>query len=228
MIDILLPLWPGWADQPTLIERIEGTPKKPWVKPELVPLPPAPPDVVPPEPPPLADQIPGGLPVPPVVKDGTKAAFLAVVASQIGWMEYQGNVDNPWSNWDSNYQRGPYIDGAYCGQGLSWSFAAAGVPGDWKGASSQRYVPAAYNYWAAIGRIVPADQVQPGDLLMYDWEGDGILDHIEVAVGLEFRGNGLVSVVGYNTGYPVEGVHWTTRGLWEIDAAARPSFTDAP
>lgn len=227
MIDFLLPLMPGWADQPTIVEQLEGKPR--WVKPALVEGPPPPPDVVPveappePPPPPLVEELPGGMPIPPIVKDGSRAAFLAVAASQIGWMEYSGN-ENPWSN---SYDTA-YPNGAYCGQGLSWAFDAAGVPGDWKGAASQRYVPAAYNYWALLGRIIPAEQIQPGDLLMFDWEGDGALDHIEVAVGLEFIGNGEVSVVGYNTGYPQEGVHWTTRGLWQITAVARPSFTDAP
>lgn len=230
MIDFLLPLMPGWEQKPTLVERIEGRATVKVIEPPAPPVPvpppappvPEPPPPPPPPPPPLVEQLPGALPVPPIIRDGSRAAFLAVASSQVGWYEYNGN-ENPWSNsYDTQYP-----NGAYCGQGLTWAFEASGVPGDWRGAASQRYVPYAYNYWALLGRIIPADQVQPGDLLMYDWEGDGVLDHIEVAVGLEFRGNGLVSVVGYNTGFP-EGVHWTTRGIWQITAAARPSFTDAP
>lgn len=224
MIDIFIPLLPGFDDRPTLAEQLAGKPR--WERPVLVEGAPPLPDVVPvePPPPPLVEQLPGAMPIPPIVKDGSLAAFLAVVGSQVGWLEYQGNVDNPWSNWDSDYQRGPYIDGAYCGQFISWAFAAAGVEGDWKGAASQRYVPAAFWYWFANGQIVPFDQARPGDIAMLGWgDGGDLLDHTEVIVGVEFIGNGLVSTVGANTGYP-EGVHWTQRDRSTVLAVARPEY----
>jgi hypothetical protein len=215
-----------YLQRPPKFERVVGG-KPRWTKPELSPLPDVP-DVVPPTPapPPVVDQLPGALPVPTIAKDGTRAAFLMTISSQIGWFEYQGNVDNPWSNWDTHFTGElAYRDGAYCGQAISWAMTAAGVEGDWLGAASQRYVPYAYNYWASLGRIVPYDQARAGDLVMSDWEGDGVLDHVDVVVG--GGGGGPVEVVGYNTGYP-EGVHWTTRDSLTVVAVARPSYTDAP
>lgn len=217
MIDTLIE-W--WIDEPPpALERVTGKP--PWVKPELVPIPSLPDPVVPsePPPPPQVEQPPGALPVPAVPADGSRGSFLAVVMSQVGWVEPGGsNAGNPWGQWDGP----PWTDAAYCGQFVGWAFDASGVYGDWRGEGSQRYVPNAFWYWARNGQIVGLDQAQPGDIALLGWaDGGDLLDHMEVIV--EYRGNGVVATVGGNTGSP-EGVHWTTRDRSTVLAVARPEF----
>lgn len=145
-------------------------------------------------------------------------AAIDVALSQVGWVEFAGDTDNPWGEWDGP----PYTDSAYCGQFLSWVLATAGVPGDWKGQASQRYVPSAFLYWSAIGRQVPSPQ--PGDLVLFDWPGTtDWLDHIEFVVRV--TDDGWALTVGANTGSP-EGVVVQARPPWLMTVYVRPSYTD--
>lgn len=59
---------------------------------------------------------------------------------------------------------------SYC---LNWAgFTAEGVPG--------AYVPWILSANSDAGRLVANEDAQPGDLVMFDWQGDGVADHIGI------------------------------------------------
>lgn len=59
---------------------------------------------------------------------------------------------------------------SYC---LNWAgFEAAGLPG--------AYVPWILSANSDAGRLVANEDAQPGDLVMFDWQGDGVADHIGI------------------------------------------------
>lgn len=59
---------------------------------------------------------------------------------------------------------------SYC---LNWAgFEAAGLPG--------AYVPWILSANSDAGRLVANEDAQPGDLVMFDWRGDGVADHIGI------------------------------------------------
>lgn len=76
-------------------------------------------------------------------------------------------------------------DGAWCGTSLSYIFHHAGYPlgrvDFLKGIAGVPFAlkqvkdPNAKRKW---GTIITVDEVQPGDIAIVDWKGDGIPDHI--------------------------------------------------
>lgn len=59
---------------------------------------------------------------------------------------------------------------SYC---LNWAgVEAAGLPGS--------YVPWILSANSDAGRLVANEDAQPGDLVMFDWQGDGVADHIGI------------------------------------------------
>lgn len=59
---------------------------------------------------------------------------------------------------------------SYC---LNWAgFEAAGLPG--------AYVPWILSANSDAGRLVANEDAQHGDLVMFDWQGDGVADHIGI------------------------------------------------
>lgn len=59
---------------------------------------------------------------------------------------------------------------SYC---LDWAgIEAAGLPGS--------YVPWILSANSDAGRLVANEDAQPGDLVMFDWQGDGVADHIGI------------------------------------------------
>lgn len=59
---------------------------------------------------------------------------------------------------------------SYC---LNWAgVEAAGLPG--------AYVPWILSANSDAGRLVANEDAQPGDLVMFDWQGDGVADHIGI------------------------------------------------
>lgn len=65
----------------------------------------------------------------------------------------------------------------YCAMFISYCLDWAGVTADG--------VPGAYVPWilsanSDAGRLVANEDAQPGDLVMFDWQGDGVADHIGI------------------------------------------------
>ncbi len=66
----------------------------------------------------------------------------------------------------------------WCGSFVTWAFLQAGVKlSGFNTAYVPSYIAAAHAGQHGL-RIVGKDQVEPGDLVCYDWQKDGIADHI--------------------------------------------------
>ena len=157
------------------------------------------------------------LPVPAIPKDGTLETWLAVAHSQVGFREGPNNA-NPYGNlWDipPGYTRPPYPNSAYCGQGVSWSYETAGVPGDWRGADSARYTPNVWNKAAANGTLLTApDSGVIGARALFGWDDGGDwIDHI----------GAVISIIGWRNGR-----HWYRLIEWNAGSPEGCWITERP
>lgn len=81
---------------------------------------------------------------------------------------YAKLVDNPYFGESGIPYCAMFV--SYC---LNWAgFEAAGLPG--------AYVPWILSANSDAGRLVANEDAQPGDLVMFDWQGDGVADHIGI------------------------------------------------
>lgn len=130
---------------------------------------------------------------------------LNVARSQIGFSEGANN-ENPYGDWYG------IPNAPYCAMGVSWCFAQVGLshliaaqtP---KGFS---YNPTALHWFQLQGMVVNKYQGQPGDLVFYDWNGDGVADHVEL---LEASSPDGFTTIGFNTGNPNDP---TKEGCWQV------------
>lgn len=58
------------------------------------------------------------------------------------------------------------------------------------------YCPYVANWANSTGRALPFDEARYGDLVLFDWDGDGIVDHIGFVVGLS---GGVLETIEGNT-----------------------------
>lgn len=135
----------------------------------------------------------------------TALDVLNVARSQIGFHEGASN-ENPYGIWYG------VPNAPYCAMGVSWCFGqiglshliAAQTP---KGFS---YNPAALPWFQRQGMVVNKMQAQMGDLAFFDWNGDGVVDHVEL---IEAASPGGLTTIGFNTGSPNDP---TQEGCWRL------------
>jgi cell wall-associated NlpC family hydrolase len=86
--------------------------------------------------------------------------------------------------------------GPWCAYFTSWVAAQAGVPIGPNG-SGLGYVPTVRQWAEDTGRYIPSGSApaQVGDLVVFDRDGDGVLDHIGVVTGVSADG-GIQTVEG--------------------------------
>ncbi len=117
---------------------------------------------------------------------------IATALQEVGYSEYPANSNK------TKYGKWANFDGvAWCGIFVSWCFWKAGIPLPKIGflfpgfAGCQTF----YSYVKKDNWIIPFENASPGDIVLFDWNGDGRYDH----VGL-FGGK-----MGANTFWTVEG-----------------------
>lgn len=135
----------------------------------------------------------------------TALDVLNVARSQIGFKTL-GNDESPYGDWYG------IPSAPYCAMGVSWCFAQVGLSSliaaqTPKGFS---YNPAALTWFQRQGLIINKMAMQPGDLVMYDWNGDGVADHVELC---EAASPGGFTTIGFNTGNPNDP---TQTGCWRV------------
>jgi len=150
----------------------------------------------------------------------TALDVLNVARMQIGFHEGAIN-ENPYGDWYG------IPNAAYCAMGVSWCFAQVGLshliaaqtP---KGFS---YNPAALPWFQRQGLVVNKMSMQMGDLVFYDWNSDGVVDHVEIC---EAASPGGFTTIGFNTGSPNDP---TKEGCWRVHrnylfvmAVVRPKY----
>lgn len=75
-----------------------------------------------------------------------------------------------------------------------------------------------HNQWVTKG-------YRHGDLLLYDWNGDGVADHIGFCV--EWDGSKGLVIEGNTSGPQGDGVYWVTRTSKQVLGAYRPKYDDS-
>lgn len=112
-----------------------------------------------------------------------RSAVIALARLQVGIKESPaGSNQCKFNDW---FYGVPGHDGAWCGTSLSWIFHHAGFPlGRVDFLKGIAGVPFALKQVKDVnakrkwGTIISIDEVQPGDIAIVDWKGDGIPDHI--------------------------------------------------
>lgn len=106
---------------------------------------------------------------------------LSDARSQIGYLE-ESNGATKFGRWyganagDPSWERQDW-----CGMFVSWCFTAADAPlpvMQHKGYSGFASAQIGFDWCRQRGLIVPAHHALPGDVLFFDWKGDGHVDHV--------------------------------------------------
>ena len=117
------------------------------------------------------------------------ADVLSVAAGEVGYCAYVNDANNEGTKYGRFYASltgEPYYGSdnvAWCAMFVTWVFAQAGAtcPG-----IPKAYVPYIESDADAAGAILPNKQdAQPGDVVLYDWGGDGSPDHVGICVSNE-------------------------------------------
>lgn len=150
----------------------------------------------------------------------TALDVLNIARSQIGFYEGANN-ENPYGDW-YGIKNAPY-----CAMGISWCFAQVGLSHLIAAQTPKGFSfnPAALHWFQMQGLIVNKMQMQPGDLVMYDWNGDGVADHVEIC---EAASPGGFTTIAFNTGNPndptKEGCFRVHRNYLFVIAVIRPKY----
>jgi peptidoglycan hydrolase-like protein with peptidoglycan-binding domain len=93
-----------------------------------------------------------------------------------------GTKENPPNSNKNKYGEWYGLNGyAWCAMFVSWCFNKAGVAlGRVDDDKGYRYCPSAYQFWKRTNQITK--NPQPGDIVLFDWEGDGKCDHTGIFV----------------------------------------------
>lgn len=152
----------------------------------------------------------------------TALDVLNVARTQIGFHEGVNN-SNPYGIWYG------VPNAPYCAMGVSWCFAQVGLSHliaaqTVKGFS---YNPTGFAWFQRQGMVVNKYAGLPGDLVFFDWNGDGIVDHVEL---LEAAAPDGLTTIGFNTGNPNdpkgrEGCFREHRAYFYVMAIVRPKYT---
>ena len=152
----------------------------------------------------------------------TALDVLNIARTQIGFHEGVNN-SNPYGIWYG------VPNAPYCAMGVSWCFAQVGLSHliaaqTVKGFS---YNPAGFAWFQRQGMVVNKYAGLPGDLVFFDWNGDGIVDHVEL---LEAAAPDGLTTIGFNTGNPndpkgKEGCFREHRAYFYVMAIVRPKYT---
>lgn len=74
-----------------------------------------------------------------------------------------------------------YDGASWCAMFVSWVYHTAGHPlGMVETPKGFKYCPAGYNFWKASNQLTA--NPQPGDIVLFDWNGDGTCDHTGIFI----------------------------------------------
>lgn len=163
----------------------------------------------------------------------TASKALAWAASQIGYSRWDDPEEGSlYGRWYAK-KHGAYYGTSgvpFCAMFASWCLTdddgASVIPG-----GDFAYVPYGINAAAREGRLVsPMTQAASGDLVCFDWDGDGLADHVGI---VEANYGGWVQTIEGNTSSGAAGSQSNGGGVWRrtrdwdsVCAVIRPHYGD--
>jgi peptidoglycan hydrolase-like protein with peptidoglycan-binding domain len=156
----------------------------------------------------------GGGMLPPVVPVGPAAPevsgsfrqrILQLAASQIGIVEASNHNDGAVTRYPGYFGRGPE---SWCADFASWVLRHVG------GSLNDPYCPSIRNRLIASGNWKGRSNPQPGDLVLFDWNHDGIADHIGFVKSVNANGT-LTTIEGNTTGPDGREGVWEKTRVWD-------------
>ena len=135
----------------------------------------------------------------------TALDVLNIARSQIGFKEGLNNA-NPYGIWYG------IPNAPYCAMGVSWCFAQVGASNLIAAQTPKGFSfnPVALHWFQMQGMVVNKMSMTTGDLVFYDWNGDGVADHVELC---EAASPGGFTTIAFNTGNPNDP---TQEGCWRV------------
>ena len=144
----------------------------------------------------------------------TASKALAWAASQIGYTRWDDPEEGSlYGRWYAK-KHGAYYGTSgvpFCAMFASWCLTdddgASVIPG-----GDFAYVPYGINAAARAGQLVsPMTQAAPGDLVCFDWDGDGLADHVGI---VEANYGGWIQTIEGNTSSGTAGSQSNGGGVW--------------
>lgn len=155
----------------------------------------------------------------------TAHQVLATAAAEIGYSRWNDpEAGTKYGRWYAK-SHGPYFGTsgvAFCAMGVSWVLDKCGtmLPG-----GHVAYVPYAINNARKAGKLVSKSYASPGDAVCFDWDGDGLADHIGF-VEINRPGSGTMQTIEFNVGNGV--VARKLRSYGDVCAVIRPDYNGTP
>lgn len=145
---------------------------------------------------------------------------IALARTQIGTAESPPGSNNVVYN--TAYYGGPVSGDGYpwCCVFIWWLFWKLGLSADFCGGARTAYCPYVVSYAQNAGRWITDAHYLPGDLLLFDWDRDGVADHIGLCV--EWYGTFGISIEG-NSGNAVQQL---SRSHSDVLGVYRPAYAD--
>ena len=139
--------------------------------------------------------------------------ILQVAESQIGTLENGSTNNGPCAKYPNYFGRGAE---SWCADFASWVYTHAGD------GMNNPYCPSIVNNLKAEGKWKGRSSPQPGDLVLFDWEGDGVADHVGIVKSV--NSNGTIETIEGNSGNSagVSGVWEHTRSMGTIMGFGNP------
>lgn len=125
----------------------------------------------------------------------TRADFLATIAGELGYCRWDDPAPgSKYGRWYADLTGdSDYVAGEYCAMGTSWAMSQVGLRcSGFPGA----YCPAILAVARAAGACRNPHDAAPGDVIMFDWNGDGEVDHVGVC---EVNAGGYLQTLEFNT-----------------------------
>ena len=112
----------------------------------------------------------------------------------------KGYTENPAGSNLTKYGAWYGLNGQpWCAIFVSWVYDRAGCPlGTIDTAKGYHYCPSAYNHWRNTGEVTTSPTA--GDIVLYDWNGDGFCDHTGIFVQWLDSGHTFQAIEGNTSG----------------------------
>jgi peptidoglycan hydrolase-like protein with peptidoglycan-binding domain len=131
--------------------------------------------------------------------DSLRQQILNVAESQIGTLEY-GNNSGPCTKYPNYFGRGTE---SWCADFVSWVYTHAGD------AMNDPWCPGIEQTAKSDGKWKGRSNPQPGDRVLFDWNGDGVADHVGIVKGV--NSDGSIETIEGNSDKPGT----SQSGVWE-------------